>query len=95
VTVEAAAVSYLNQHTRAVLELVRKGRTVEITERGTPIARIVPIRPALTGVAARLVAEGRAQAPQRDRPLPWAAGPVDPTGAGGRTVSELREDERY
>jgi prevent-host-death family protein len=92
---EMAAVSYLNQHTRAVLELVRKGHTVEITDRGTPIARIVPIRPSLTGAAARLVAEGRAQAPKRDRSLPWATGAVDTTRAGSRALAELREEERY
>lgn len=92
---EAAAVSYLNQHTRAVLELVKSGRTVEITDRGRPIARIVPIRPALTGVAARLVADGRARAPRGDRSLPWPAGPIDPTSAGSRALAELRDDERY
>lgn len=91
---ETAAVSYLNQHTRAVLELVKQGRIVEITDRGAPIARIVPIRPGLTGVAARLVAEGRARAPKGDRPLPWATGPVDPTRAGSRALAELRDDER-
>lgn len=92
---EAAAVSYLNQHTRAVLELVKNGHTVEITDRGTPIARIVPIRPTLTGVAARLVAEGRARAPRRDRPLSWPADPVDTTSAGSRALADLRADERY
>jgi len=92
---EAAAVSYLNQHTRAVLDLVRKGHTVEITDRGKPIARIVPIRPTLTGVAARLVADGRARAPRKDRSLPWPAGPVDPASAGSRALVDLREDERY
>jgi prevent-host-death family protein len=92
---EMAAVSYLNQHTRAVLELVKRGHTVEITDRGTPIARIVPIRPSLTGAAARLVADGRAQAPKRDRALPWATDPVDPTRAGSNALGDLREEERY
>lgn len=90
-----AAVSYLNQHTRDVLAVVRQGRTVEITERGRPIARIVPIRPALHGVAARLVADGRARAPRSERPQSWPAGPVDPTRAGSRALAELRDAERY
>lgn len=92
---ETAAVSYLNQHTRPVLELVKRGHTVEITDRGTPIARIIPIRPTLTGVAARLVAEGRARAPKGERSLPVLTGPVDETSAGSRALAELREDERY
>lgn len=92
---EVAAVSYLNQHTRAVLELVARGRTVEITDRGRPIARIVPIRSALTGAAARLVAEGRARAPRSDRPLSWPDDPIDPTSAGSRALAEQREEEHY
>lgn len=91
---EAAAVSYLNQHTREVLERVKQGHTVEITDRGQPIARLVPIRPTLTGAAARLVAQGRAQAPRRDRPLGWPDEPVDSTRAGSQALAELREDER-
>lgn len=92
---ETAAVSYLNQHTRAVLELVKSGRTVEITDRGKPIARIVPIRPALTGVAARLVAEGRARAPRHGDALPWGTGPVDTDNTASRVLAEMREEERY
>jgi prevent-host-death family protein len=92
---ETAAVSYLNQHTRAVLELVKSGRTVEITDRGKPIARIVPVGASLTGVAARLVAEGRARAPKHNGELPWGVGPVDVAGSASRALAELRDDERY
>jgi prevent-host-death family protein len=91
---EVAAVSYLNQHTRAVLDLVKSGQTVEITDRGRPIARIVPIGHPLTGVAARLVADGRAQAPQRDSALPWGTGPVDADRSASRALAEFRDDER-
>lgn len=39
---------------------VRRGESIEITEHGTPVARIVPIeRPERPAILARLEAEGR------------------------------------
>jgi len=90
---ETAAVSYLNQHTRDVLNLVASGHTVEITDRGRPIARIIPIRPTLTGVAARLVAEGRARAPRSGGRLTPPDGPVDEDRRISRALAELRDAE--
>ncbi|SCL58057.1 prevent-host-death family protein [Micromonospora citrea] len=66
---EQIAIRELNQHTSRVLARVRAGETVEVTDRGEPIARLVPI---VVGDAllARLVAEGRATAPTAAAPLP-------------------------
>ena len=92
---ERAAISYLNQHTRAVLDLVRKGHVVEITDRGEPIARIVPIEPRLSGVASRLVAEGKARPPLRQGGFVWADEPIDHTNSASRALADMRDEERY
>jgi prevent-host-death family protein len=53
---ERIAVTVLNRDTAGVLARVKEGRTVEITRRGKPVARIVPI---CDGELADLVAQGR------------------------------------
>jgi prevent-host-death family protein len=50
----------LNQHTRRVLDVVRGGDTVMVTDHGRPIARIVPIQMSSFD---RLVAEGEYELP--------------------------------
>jgi antitoxin (DNA-binding transcriptional repressor) of toxin-antitoxin stability system len=69
------------------------GETIEITDHGHPIARIVPLRP---GTLDQLVLEGRATEAVGDlldvaeeRGLP-AAEPILPSAA----LAELRADER-
>lgn len=85
----------LRQQASAVLRRVVAGDTIEVTDHGHPIARIVPLRP---GVLDQLVLEGRATeaagdlldlaeeiglpAAAGDRPLPSAA------------LAELRAEER-
>jgi prevent-host-death family protein len=48
----------LNQHTSRVLDRVKAGEEIEITDRGVAIAELRPIRGARATLA-RLVAEGR------------------------------------
>lgn len=48
----------LNQQTSQILDRVRAGETIEITDRGVPIAEIRPVGRE-PSVLARLVAEGR------------------------------------
>jgi prevent-host-death family protein len=50
------------------LAKVRAGRTITITDRGRPIARIVPV--GVPTVLERLVAEGRVVPPRRRRGTP-------------------------
>jgi prevent-host-death family protein len=47
----------LRQQASAVLKRVVGGEVIEVTDRGHPIARIVPLRP---GLVDQLVLEGRA-----------------------------------
>lgn len=80
----------LSQRTARVLELVRAGRTVEVTDRGKTVARIVP---AADDRYAQLVAAGVIR-PAR-RPFDPAHLPEPEVNQTGRTsdewLAELRE----
>ncbi|MFE9691660.1 type II toxin-antitoxin system Phd/YefM family antitoxin [Micromonospora sp. NPDC005806] len=91
---EQIAVRELNQHTSRVLARVRAGETVEVTDRGEPIARLVPI---LAGDAllGRMVAEGRAAAPTSIGPLPLPPVLGDPTVDVAAVLAESRDEERW
>lgn len=85
----------LRHHTGDVLARVRHGETIDITEYGRPIARIVPVEErAPTPVLARLVAEGRATLARRPgyRP-PMRAG--DGTDTLSTALADLRDEERW
>ena len=86
----------LKQNASAVLRRVKVGESIEITERGLPVARLVPIRQ--TSRLDQLVAEGRAT-PARGNlsdyvkehpPLPLAPGQPSLS----EIVAEMRTDER-
>jgi prevent-host-death family protein len=53
----------LNQYTSRVIDRVKLGEIVEVTERGRPVARMVPVENDLS-MLDRLVARGRAIAPE-------------------------------
>jgi prevent-host-death family protein len=83
----------LRQQASGVLRRVVGGETIEVTDHGHPIAKIVPLRP---GVLNQLALEGRATEATADLlevadrlGLPVAA-PVLPSVA----LAELRADER-
>jgi prevent-host-death family protein len=87
------AVRELNQETSRVLARVKAGETVEVTEHGVPVARLVPISPAV-GLLQRLVAAGEVRAPTAD---PASVLPPE-AGDGVDVAAELaaaREDERW
>jgi prevent-host-death family protein len=78
----------LNQHTRRVLDVVRGGDTVMVTDHGRPIARIVPIQ---MSPFDRLVAEGEYELPLTTR----IHVPSIETGSNRPTaevLDELREE---
>ncbi len=95
---DTVTVRELNQQTAKVLERIKDGESLVISEYGHAIARIVPATPT-TGVAAldRLIAQGRA--------LPATSpGPIPPTpprderdeeAALSATLAQMRDDERY
>ena len=91
---EQIAIRELNQHTSRVLARVRAGETVEVTDRGEPIARLVPIV-AGDALLSRLVAEGRATAPTSTGPLPMPPVLGDPGQDVAVALVEFRDEERW
>lgn len=85
----------LRQQASALLRRVVAGETLEVTDHGHPIARIVPLRP---GTMDQLVLEGRATEARGDLldvadelGLPTdGSGPALPSAA----LAELRADDR-
>lgn len=80
----------LRHHTRLYLAQVKAGKTVEVTERGRVIAKLVPPEPAETA-RGRLIAEGRLIPSTRSRhALP---APVD-MPADAPSTAEALDDLR-
>jgi len=87
---ERIGVRELRQNASKYLDKVKAGETVEVTERGTLVALLVPPNPALTA-RDRLIAEGRLLPPASAEPLrfpPRAKASMD----SGFVLDELRED---
>ena len=83
----------LRQHTSEVLARVRHGETVDVTEHGRLIARIVPVSERdPTPILARLVESGRATLAQRPGYRPRMR-PGDGTGRLSETLAAMRDEE--
>lgn len=82
----------LKQNASAIVRRAAAGETLEITDRGRPVARISPL--AVGSPFAQMVAEGRVVLARRDHldgePLP--APPGRPLGS--EALAALRLDER-
>jgi antitoxin (DNA-binding transcriptional repressor) of toxin-antitoxin stability system len=77
-----------------VLARVRHGETVDVTEHGRLIARIVPVgEREPTPILTRLVASGRATLARRPGYRPRMR-PGDGTDRLSKTVSAMRDEER-
>jgi prevent-host-death family protein len=95
---ETVSVSELNQQTARVLERVKAGESLEISEYGRPIARIVPAAPT-TGVPLldQLIAQGRATPATMPGPIPPTP-PRDDRDQGlslSEVLMQMRDEERY
>jgi prevent-host-death family protein len=75
----------LRQNLSIYLERVIAGERFEVTDRGLVVAMLIPIPPAAT-LLERLVADGRAMQPARNRPLVRTAPPVKLTAAQRRRI---------
>jgi prevent-host-death family protein len=93
---ESVTVSELNRQTAKVLERVKAGESVEISEYGRPVARLTPAA-ATTGVPLldRLIAQGRAIPAANPGPIPPT--PLRDESDEGVSLSaalaEARDDE--
>jgi prevent-host-death family protein len=81
----------LNQRTSQVLERVRRGETVIVTDHGEPVARLVPIGDT-TSVLDELIGAGKAIPPRFKGPLPPAVAFGEPSDDSTGIVSELRDE---
>jgi prevent-host-death family protein len=85
----------LRHHTSEVLARVRHGETVDITEHGRLIARIVPVGERTpTPILERLVASGRATLASRPGYRPRMH-PGDGTDKLSATLAAMRDEERW
>ena len=70
----------LRQNLSVYLRRVKAGESLEVTEMGRPVARLIPLTPAHRGRVATLLDEGRATAPRGDlldrSPLDLGPGPT-------------------
>ena len=91
---ERIGVRELNQNTSQVLARVSGGETVEITDRGHPIARLVPVSDDRSNLA-KLVAAGRAVPPSATGPVPLPPKLGDQGVDAAADLSAMRDEERW
>ncbi|MEV0938842.1 type II toxin-antitoxin system Phd/YefM family antitoxin [Micromonospora wenchangensis] len=91
---ERIGVRELNQNTSQVLARVSGGETLEITDRGRPIARLVPVGNDRS-VLAKLVSAGRAVAPTGGGPMPLPPKLGDENVDVAASLAAMRDEERW
>jgi prevent-host-death family protein len=95
---DSVTVSELNRQTAKVLDRIKAGESLEISEHGRPVARLLPAAPT-TGAPLldRLIAQGRAVPAMNSGPMPPT--PARDAPEEGISLSaalaEMRDDERY
>ncbi len=95
---ESVTVSELNRQTARVLDRIKAGESLEISEYGRTVARLLPATPT-TGVPLldRLIAQGRAVPAANPGPIPPTPPRDDAEGSVSLStaLAEMRDDERY
>ena len=89
---ESVGIRALQQHASAVVARAAAGEEIQITDRGRPVARIVPI---LRTRAEELIESGRvrpARRPSTELPTPVRVSDGQPTAS--EVLTRLRADER-
>lgn len=86
---ERIGIRELRQNASAYIKRAEQGETIELTDRGRPVARLTPIPPG--GVLARLIAEGKAHPARRDL---LAVGPPLPAKPGDKPLSNIVDELR-
>lgn len=87
---DVIGVRELRQHASRYLQRVASGESIEVTDRGRPVARLVPV----TGDSWQdLINAGEVQ-PGEGRAALSVITPTDYGFSASRMLAELREDER-
>lgn len=86
---ESVGIRALQQHASEVVRRAAAGETLTITDRGRPVARIVPL---ITSPLDRMIAEGLASPAS----LPELPDLLEPSGEAGlgELLADSRTDER-
>jgi prevent-host-death family protein len=84
----------LNQHASRVIDRVRNGEVIEVTDRGKPVARVVPITDT-PGLLGRLVQEGRGVPPEARGTIPMPPIAGDARRSASEEVADGRLNERW
>ena len=87
-----AGIRELRQSASALIRRVMAGETIEVTDRGRPVARIVPLRG--QSVIDQMVAEGRATEARGDLLDVKPSAPVSGKRSLSDVLAEMRADER-
>ncbi len=83
----------LRQHASKYIDRVRRGNTIKVTDRGRPVALLVPIPE--SGVIERLTQEGRlSEAAGNLFELGPPLAPTEGLPSPSQILREMREDER-
>jgi len=88
----SVGIRQLRQNASAVIRLVIEGEPVEVTQRGRPVARIVPLNS--ESVLDQMVDEGLATRPVRDILSLQPALPVRGQPLLSQVLQEMRAEER-
>lgn len=91
---ESIGVRELRQYASTYLARVKEGESITVTERGTPIARLVPIGEAGSDWQREWIEQGRMIPGDRSAPFSWRDLPTFALPPGVGSVDELVEDVR-
>jgi prevent-host-death family protein len=82
----------LRQNASQYIRLVKAGETIEVTERGVPVAELRPCQPSPRGESPyeQLVREGKIRKGTQD----WTSFKPIPVRPGERTLSEILQEMR-
>ena len=89
-----ASISSAKNRLSALLQEVQGGAIITITDRGVPVARLVPVRPA-KGIPARAIAlaqAGRLTLPDRQPTTDWLDLPLPVPSPGASAVQALLKE---
>ena len=87
---ERIGVRELRQHASRYLARVANGEPIEVTDRGRPVARLVPV-PSGESALTELIVSGRLKTPESDSDLET---PEDFGIDASARLTEMRADER-
>lgn len=93
---ETIGVRELRQYASTYLKRVKEGESITVTERGTPIARLVPIGDEAADWRREWIEQGRMTPGDRSEPFSWRDLPrFDPppgTDSSEDLIDEIRRD---